>query len=166
MSPANGRAYEDMAEIAKLAVSRKTEMKMQQINQSGNFGIGVQTGGTIQKGAVVAGIYNNGADTQDLLKLIEAMRQNLADFSEDKQEELGEWLDDLEDEAKKPDDQRKLKKLVRLGGAIAKAIPEMTTKVAGATAFANHLTSVIQRIDPNQMENIRGILVKALPWLS
>jgi hypothetical protein len=83
------------------------------IDQSNSkIGIGVMQGGTISDGAIVAGEYNEGSNNlEDVLKLITLMRESVALFPQDKQEDVIIDLDDLEAEINKPEGDRRLPRI-------------------------------------------------------
>jgi Domain of unknown function (DUF4926) len=93
------------------------------IDQShSKIGIGVMKGGTISNGAIVAGEYNEGSNSlEDVFKLISLMRESVALFPQEQQEDLVIDLDDLEAEINKPEADRRMAKIKKCLTALATA---------------------------------------------
>ncbi|MEG4069104.1 COR domain-containing protein [Microcoleus sp. Pol11C2] len=155
-----GREYDDLVDIAKLAVSRpiinKAEAKMTQNSSETNNFQGAFQGanfsgniGGSSNSAEVSGnqsIQNNNTNTAELLKLISSMRETVTQFPEDIREGIIIDIEDVEAEIKKPENERnkaRLKKSITamIGAATAIAIP-----IAGMTDFANTAIDVGQKL--------------------
>jgi hypothetical protein len=104
------------------------------IDQShSKIGIGVMKGGTISDGAIVAGEYNEGSNSlEDVFKLISLMRESVALFPQEQQEDLVIDLDDLEAEINKPEADRRMAKIRKCLTALATA-GTMAIAALGAT---------------------------------
>ena len=80
----------------------------------------------------------SGANTTELLQLITSMRQTAAQFSQEIQDDIIVDIDDVEDEIKKPENQRNLTRLRKRLIALATIGATIATPVAGITDFANN----------------------------
>jgi internalin A len=138
-------AYEDMKEIAKLAVSRpitataEATAMTDQSQKIQNFN-GPMSGVIASDHATVENstfTQTNNATTAELLNLIAQMRQTATQLPTDIQEDLTIDLDDLETEIQKPEDQRSLPKLKKRLGALIAAVGIAATPIAASTDFAN-----------------------------
>ncbi|MEM7063697.1 MAG: hypothetical protein AAF572_11105 [Cyanobacteria bacterium P01_B01_bin.77] len=89
---------------------------------------------------------NNGVTSEELLQIIENLRQNLAQFSQEDQEELTIDINAVESEVKKPEDQRNQKQLRRRLIALAAAIPTIAGPIAATTDFANNITDLGSKV--------------------
>ncbi len=155
-----GREYDDLVDIAKLAVSRpiinKAEAKMTQNSSETNNFQGAFQGanfsgniGGSSNSAEVSGnqsVQNNNANTAEILKLISSMRENVAQFPEDIRDGIIIDIEDVETEIKKPESQwnkARLKKSLTamIGAATAIAIP-----IAGMTDFASSAIDLGQKV--------------------
>ncbi|MBW4464263.1 MAG: leucine-rich repeat domain-containing protein [Pegethrix bostrychoides GSE-TBD4-15B] len=128
------RAYRDMLEITKQAVSQPLIVKQEQNpvsttihqNHSGS-------------GDNVAGdkTVNYNASTAELLQLVATLRQTAAQFPQDVQEEITIDLDDVEAEIQRPEAQRNPTRLKKRLLAAAVAATAIATPIAATTNFAN-----------------------------
>ena len=139
-----------------------------QINQTGNFGIGVMKGGTIEKGAKVVGQLNEyGTNIDDLLKLIQVMQQQVNAFPSESQDDLEGELEDIAEELDKPEDQRNIKKIWRRIKALATATVTAFALVAAPTMemtdFLNNITDLAEKVEPTQVKIIQEIIRPVLP---
>ena len=155
-----GREYDDLVDIAKLAVSRpiinKAEAKMTQNSSETNNFQGAFQGanfsgniGGSSNSAEVSGnqsVQNNNANTAEILKLISSMRETATQFPEDIRDGIIIDIEDVEAEIKKPESQwnkARLKKSLTamIGVATAIAIP-----IAGMTDFASSAIDLGQKV--------------------
>ncbi|MEG4394618.1 leucine-rich repeat domain-containing protein [Microcoleus sp. BROC3] len=155
-----GREYDDLVDIAKLAVSRpiinKASAKMthnssdthnfqgafQGANFSGNIG-------GSSNSAEVAGnqsVQNNNTNTAELLKLISSMRETADQFPEDIREGIIIDIEDVETEIKKPENQWNKSRLKKSLTALVAAGTAIGVGIAGMTDFANTAIDVGQKL--------------------
>jgi internalin A len=151
-------SYEDMREIAKLAVSRPIQVKQEQnmTNQSPNttnLDLRQATVGAIATDNAQTTVSNNtfsqvnNTSTEDLLKLITNLRQSAASFPTDTREEIETDLEDLEAEITKPPADRNLTRIKKRLIAIFTAATLLAGGVSGATDFANTAIDLGQKFD-------------------
>ena len=137
------RAYRDMLEITKRAVSKPLIVKQEQnpvsttINQN-HSGSGDNVGGDK--------IVNYNASTAELLQLIASLRQTAAQFPLEQQDEITIDLDDVEAEIQKPADQRNPTRLKKRLLALAAAATAIATPIAATTDFANNLVDLGNKV--------------------
>jgi internalin A len=143
-----GKAYEDMREIAKLGVSRPihAEAKAVSSTQNNDFKESNLTGIIAPQMSGKAQIKNTTAtqninpSVNELLKLIENLRQLSAQFPAEIQEEVEMNIVDVEAEAAKPEEQRSIPRLKRsllfLTGLATGAV-HLAHPIAGMTEFVN-----------------------------
>ncbi len=153
-----GREYDDLVDIAKLAVSRpinnKAEVKMTQNSPQSNNFPGAKIGSVAIANEVKdsaqqtasGGIQINNANTAEILKLISSMRETATQFPEDICDGIIIDIEDVEAEIKKPENQwnkARLKKSLTamIGAATAIAIP-----IAGMTDFASSAIDLGQKV--------------------
>ncbi|MCC3410372.1 MAG: leucine-rich repeat domain-containing protein [Microcoleus sp. PH2017_02_FOX_O_A] len=153
-----GREYDDLVDIAKLAVSRpiinKAEAKMTQNTPQHNNFSGAQIGSVAvanemkdnAQQTASGGIEINNANTAEILKLISSMRESATQFPEDIRDGIIIDIEDVEAEIKKPESQwnkARLKKSLTamIGAATAIAIP-----IAGMTDFANSAIDLGEKV--------------------
>jgi internalin A len=153
-----GREYDDLVDIAKLAVSRpiinKAEAKMTQNSPQNNNFSGTQIGSMAIANEVKdnaqqtasGGIQINNANTAELLKLISSIRESATQFPEDIRDGIIIDIEDVEAEIKKPESQwnkARLKKSLTamIAAGTANAIP-----IAGMTDFASSAIDVGQKL--------------------
>ena len=153
-----GREYDDLVDIAKLAVSRpinnKAEVKMTQNSPQSNNFPGAKIGSVAIANEVKdsaqqtasGGIQINNVNTAEILKLISSMRETATQFPEDIRDGIIIDIEDVETEIKKPESQwnkARLKKSLTamIGAATAIAIP-----IAGMTDFASSAIDLGQKV--------------------
>ncbi|MEG4030214.1 MULTISPECIES: leucine-rich repeat domain-containing protein [unclassified Microcoleus] len=155
-----GREYDDLVDIAKLAVSRpiinKAEAKMtQNSSETHNFQgafQGANFSGNIggsSNSAEVAGnqsLQNNNTNTAELFKLISSMRQTADQFPEDIREGIIIDIEDVETEIKKPENQWNKTRLKKSLTALVAAGTAIGVGIAGVTDFANTAIDVGQKL--------------------
>ncbi|MEG3876124.1 COR domain-containing protein [Microcoleus sp. herbarium7] len=151
-----GREYDDLVDIAKLAVSRpiinKAEAKMtQNSSETNNFQGAFQganfsgnIGGSSNSAAVSGNqsVQNNNANTAEILKLISSMRETAAQFPEDIREGVIIDIEDVEAEIKKPEGQWNKARLKKSLTALIAAGTAIGVGVAGMTDFADKAIDV------------------------
>ncbi|MEG4404164.1 leucine-rich repeat domain-containing protein [Microcoleus sp. MON2_D5] len=155
-----GREYDDLVDIAKLAVSRpiinKASAKMTQNSSETNNFQGAFQGanfsgniGGSSNSAEVAGnqsLQNNNANTAELLKLISSMRETADQFPEDIREGIIIDIEDVETEIKKPENQWNKTRLKKSLTALVAAGTAIGVGIAGMTDFANTAIDVGQKL--------------------
>ena len=136
--------YEDMRDLAKLAVSReiyinnKAEAKamsetpkitnnLQGANIA-NFANQVNDNASLQ-----ASNFNqtSGANVAELLQLINNLRQNVAQFPSEKRGDITDNIEDVEVEIKKPEQERNLRKLTNRLVALLSNETKLITQIFG-----------------------------------
>ncbi|MEG4146662.1 leucine-rich repeat domain-containing protein [Microcoleus sp. Pol12B5] len=155
-----GREYDDLVDIAKLAVSRPIINKasanmthdssqtnhVQDAFHNSNF---VGNIGGSSNSAQVGGnqsIQNNNANTAELLKLISSMRETADQFPEDIREGIIIDIEDVEAEIKKPESQWNKTKLNKRLTALVGAVTAIAIPIAGLTDFANAAIDVSNKL--------------------
>ncbi len=154
-----GREYDDLVDIAKLAVSRpiinKAEAKMtQNSSETNNFQGAFQganfsgnIGGSSNSAAVDnQSVQNNNANTAEILKLISSMRETAKQFPEDIREGVIIDIEDVEAEIKKPESQWSKARLKKSLTAMIGAATAIGIGVAGVTDFANSAIDLGQKV--------------------
>ncbi|MBD1827893.1 leucine-rich repeat domain-containing protein [Microcoleus vaginatus GB1-A2] len=155
-----GREYDDLVDIAKLAVSRpiinKAEAKMTQNSSETNNFQGAFQGsnfsgniGGSSNSAEVGGnqsLQNNNANTAEILKLISSMRETADQFPEDIRDEIIIDIEDVEAEIKKPESQWNKTKLKKRLTALVAAGTAIGVGIAGVTDFANTAIDVSNKL--------------------
>ncbi|MEG3921736.1 COR domain-containing protein [Microcoleus sp. T3_A4] len=155
-----GREYDDIVDIAKLAVSRpiinKAEAKMTQNSSDTNNFQGAFQGanfsgniGGSSNSAEVAGnqsLQNNNTNTAELLKLISSMRETADQFPEDIREGIIIDIEDVETEIKKPENQWNKTRLKKSLTALVAAGTAIGVGIAGVTDFADKAIDVGQKL--------------------
>ncbi|MEG4279326.1 leucine-rich repeat domain-containing protein [Microcoleus sp. MON1_C1] len=155
-----GREYDDIVDIAKLAVSRpiinKASAKMTQNSSETNNFQGAFQGanfsgniGGSSNSAEVAGnqsLQNNNTNTAELFKLISSMRQTADQFPEDIREGIIIDIEDVEAEIKKPESQWNKTRLKKSLTAILAAGTAIGVGIAGVTDFADKAIDVGQKV--------------------
>lgn len=113
----------------------------------GKFGIGVMKDGTISDGAIIAGEYNEGSNSlEDVLKLITLMRESVALFPQDKQEDVVIDLDDLEAEINKPEADRRLPRIKKYLTNLATAGTVAIASLGAANEATVQLNSFVDNV--------------------
>jgi internalin A len=154
-----GREYDDLVDIAKLAVSRpiinKAEAKMtQNSSETNNFQGAFQganfsgnIGGSSNSAEVGnQSVQNNNANTAELLKLISSMRETAAQFPEDIREGVIIDLEDVEAEIKKPEKERNPARLKKSLKAILAAAAAIGVGIGGAVDLANKTIDLGEKV--------------------
>ncbi|MEG4292743.1 leucine-rich repeat domain-containing protein [Microcoleus sp. C2C3] len=155
-----GREYNDIVDIAKLAVSRpiinKAEAKMTQNSSETNNFQGAFHGsnfsgniGGSSNSAEVGGnqsLQNNNSNTAELLKLISSMRETAEQFPEDLRDEIIIDIEDIESEIQKPENQWNKTRLKKSLKAIVAAVTAVAIPIAGITYFANTAIDLGQKV--------------------
>src|SRR6476469_3846865 len=155
-----GREYDDLVDIAKLAVSRpiinKAEAKMTQNSSETNNFQGAFQGanfsgniGGSSNSAEVGGnqsVQNNNANTAEILKLISSMRETADQFPEDIREGIIIDIEDVEAEIKKPESQWNKARLKKSLKGIVATTAAIAIPIAGMTDFANTAIDVGQKL--------------------
>ncbi|MEG4471304.1 leucine-rich repeat domain-containing protein [Microcoleus sp. AT9_B5] len=149
-----GREYDDLVDIAKLAVSRpiinKAEAKVMTETSSKTNNFNGPMSGVI--GSDNAQVNNNqfnqtnNANTAEILQLIASMRESATQFPEDIRDGIIIDIEDVEAEIKKPENQwnkARLKKSITAMIATAAAIG---VGIAGVTDFADKAIDVGQKL--------------------
>jgi len=88
----------------------------------------------------------SGASTAELLQLIAAMRQTVAQFPTEAQEDFIIDIDDVEAEVQKPENQRNLPKLKKRLMALATAASMIAGSVAAANNFADEVIELGNKV--------------------
>jgi internalin A len=151
------KAYEDMRDIAKLAVSRPIINKAEANAVSEN----TQFTNNLQ-GANIANFANevkdnaqqnatnfnqtSGASIAELLQLITNLRQTAAQFPLDVREELIIDVEDVEIEIQKPAPERNIPKLKKRLLALFTAATVTFGAIAGTTDFANNVLEISSKL--------------------
>ncbi|WP_341731216.1 leucine-rich repeat domain-containing protein [Microcoleus sp. EPA2] len=154
-----GREYDDLVDIAKLAVSRpiinKAEAKMTQNSSETNHFQGAFLGanfsgniGGSSNSAEVGNqsVQNNNANTAELLKLISSMRETAAQFPEDIREGIIIDIEDVESEIKKPEKERNPARLKKSLKAIAATAAAIGVGISGAVDLANKTIDLGEKV--------------------
>src|SRR6476469_3748016 len=155
-----GREYDDLVDIAKLAVSRpiinKAEAKMTQNSSETNNFQGAFQGanfsgniGGSSNSAEVGGnqsVQNNNANTAEILKLISSMRETADQFPEDIRDGIIIDIEDVEAEIKKPESQWNKTRLKKSLTALVAAGTAIGVGIAGMTDFADKAIDVGQKL--------------------
>jgi internalin A len=84
----------------------------------------------------------SGASTAELLQLITTMRQTAAQFPKEIQDDIIIDIDDVEEEIKKPENQRNLTRLRKRLIALATIGTTIAIPIAGITDFVNNATDL------------------------
>jgi internalin A len=157
-------AYEDMRDIAKLAVSRPIINKAEANAVSEN----TQFTNNLQ-GANIANFANevkdnaqqnatnfnqtSGASIAELLRLITNLRQTAAQFPLDVREELIIDVEDVEIEIQKPAPERNIPKLKKRLLALFTAATVTFGAIAGTTDFANNVLEISSKLGIELIKN-------------
>jgi len=161
-----GKYYDDLVDIAKLAVSRpiinKAQANMTQDSSQTNHVKGSQVGSIakeVKDNAQVSNSQfnqNNNANTTELLELISSMRQTADQFPEGIRDEIIIDIEDIETEIKKPDNQWNKTRLKK----------SLTALVAAGTAFGVGITGMADFADKViDVSHELGIELKLPPGL-
>ena len=156
-----GREYDDLVDIAKLAVSRPIINKAA-ANMTHNSSPKQQLQGlsTVLIGSVAVSsnevevsankqplaIQNNNANTAELLQLISSVRQTADKFPEDIRDEIIIDIEDIETEIQKPENQWNKTRLKKSLKAIVAAVTAFGIPIAGIADFANTAIDLGQKV--------------------
>ncbi|MCC3583897.1 MAG: leucine-rich repeat domain-containing protein [Microcoleus sp. PH2017_29_MFU_D_A] len=154
-----GREYDDLVDIAKLAVSRpiinKAEAKVMTQNspQSNDFS-GAHIGSMALANEVKdnaqqtasGGIEINNANTAEIIKLISSMRETATQFPEDIRDGIIIDIEDVETEIKKPENQWSKARLKKSLTAMIAAGTAIAIPIAGMTDFASSAIDLGQKV--------------------
>jgi internalin A len=153
-----GREYDDLVDIAKLAVSRpisnKASVNMthnspQNNNfpdsQIGSVAIANEVKDSAQQTAS-GGIQINNANTAELLKLISSIRQTADQFPEGIREGIIIDIEDVETEIKKPENQWNKTRLKKSLTALVAAGTAFGVGIAGMADFADNVIDVSHKL--------------------
>ncbi|WP_445175768.1 leucine-rich repeat protein [Microcoleus sp.] len=155
-----GKYYDDIVDIAKLAVSRpiinKASAKMtQNPSETNNFqgafhgsNFSGNIGGS-SNSAEVGGnqsLQNNSTNTAELLQLISSMRETAEQFPKDIREGIIIDIEDIETEIQKPENQWNKTRLKKSLKAIVAAVTAVAIPIAGITYFANTAIDLGQKV--------------------
>ncbi|MEH2165442.1 MAG: COR domain-containing protein, partial [Nostoc sp.] len=151
-------AYEDMRDIAKLAVSRPIINKAEANAMSEN----PQFTNNLQ-GANIANLANqvkdnarqqasnlnqtSGANISEILQLIGNLRQTAAQFPPEIHDDIIIDIDDVEVEIQKPEKERNLPKLKKRLVALLTAVSVVAGPIAGMTDFANNVIEIGNKLN-------------------
>ncbi|MCU0542560.1 MAG: leucine-rich repeat protein [Oscillatoriaceae cyanobacterium Prado104] len=153
-----GREYDDLVDIAKLAVSRpiinKAEAKMTQNSPQNNNFSGAQIGSMAIANEVKdsaqqtasGGIQINNANAAEILKLISSMRETASQFPEDIREGVIIDIEDVESEIKKPENQWNKARLKKSLKAIAAGAAAIGVGISGAVDLANKTIELGEKV--------------------
>jgi internalin A len=156
--PDDRTAYEDMREIAKLAVSRPIINKAEAnaVSENPQFTNNLQ-------GANIANFANevkdnasqqasnftqtSGANINEILQLIGNLRQTAAQFPPEIRDDIIIDIDDVEAEIQKPEKERNIRKLRNRLIAILTAASVAAAPIAGMTDFANNVMEIGSKLN-------------------
>ena len=148
-----GREYEDLINLATLAVSRPIINKAEAnaMPQESKYTTNLQ-------GANIANFANevkdsarqqashitqtSGASVAELLQLINNLRQTADQFPSDVREDITIDIDDVETEIQKPEKERSLPKLKKRLLALLTAATVIATPISGITDFTNNVLEI------------------------
>ncbi len=152
-------AYEDMRDIAKLAVSR--EIKINNKAEANAVSENPQFTNNLQ-GANIANLANqvkdnasqqasnlnqtSGANITEILQLIGNLRQTAAKFPPEIRDDIIIDIDDVEEEIQKPEKERNLPKLKKRLVALLTAATVVAAPIAGMTDFANNVMDIGNKV--------------------
>ncbi|MEH1819016.1 MAG: leucine-rich repeat domain-containing protein [Nostoc sp.] len=151
-------AYEDMRDIAKLAVSREIKINNNNNKAEANaMSENPQFTNNLQ-GANIANLANqvkdnasqqasnfnqtSGANISEILHLIGNLRQTAAQFPPETHDDIIIDIDDVEVEIQKPEKERNLPKLKKRLVALLTAATVVAAPIAGITDFTNNVLEI------------------------
>ena len=148
-----GREYEDLINIATLAVSRPIINKAEANAMSqeskyttnlqganiGNFANEVKDNARQQASNFT---QTSGTSITELMQIISNLRQTAAQFPQEIREDVTIDIDDVEIEIQKPEQERNLAKLKKRLLAMLAAVTFVATPIAGMTDFANNVMDI------------------------
>ncbi len=150
----HGREYQDMVDIAKLAVSRpitntaEAKIMTKDSSKTNNFN-GPMSGVIGSDDATVTDttfIQTNNANTAELLKLISSMRETAAQFPEDIRKGVIIDIEDVEAEVKKPENEWNKARIKKSLTALVALAGILGTGVGGAIDITNKAIDVGQKL--------------------
>jgi hypothetical protein len=121
-------------------------------NQTNNNNQGANIGNLVSEARDNAQIsasnfsQTSGASTAELLQIIAAMRQTVAQFPTEAQEDFIIDIDDVEEEVQKPENQRNLPKLKKRLMALVTAASMIAGSVAAANNFADEVIELGNKV--------------------
>ena len=115
-------------------------------NQGAN--IGNQIGTAKDDAQITASNFtqSNGVTSEELLKILEKLRQNISQFASDEQEKLIFDFEDVETEVQKPENKRNEKKLKQRLTALLTTGLIIAGAGANATDFLNNVTDLGEKV--------------------
>jgi internalin A len=146
-----GKYYDDLVDIAKLAVSRpiinKAEANMTKDSSRTDHVKGSQIGSIAKEvkdseQTAIGFTQNNNANTTELLKLISSIRETADQFPEGIREGIIIDIEDVETEIKKPDNQWNKTRLKKSLTALVAAGTAFGVGIAGMADFADNVIDV------------------------
>jgi internalin A len=153
-----GREYDDLVDIAKLAVSRPInntlEAKMTQNSPQNNNLQGAQIGSMAianemkdnAQQTASGGIEINNANTAEIMQLISSMRETVTQFPEDIRDGIIIDIEDVEAEIKKPDKERNPARLKKSLKAILATAAAIGVGIGGAVDLANSAIDLGEKV--------------------
>ncbi|MBD2329804.1 leucine-rich repeat domain-containing protein [Alkalinema sp. FACHB-956] len=149
------REYEDMREIAKLAVSRPIHNKAEAVamNQESKYSNDLRNANIanfaneVRDNAQQNANQYIGTNTAELLQLIASLRQTAATFPSETKEEIEIDLEDLETELSKPPEQRNNTRIKKRLIALFTAATMIAGTVANVTDFTNTAIDLGQKLN-------------------
>ncbi|MFN6480808.1 COR domain-containing protein, partial [Nostoc sp. DedQUE07] len=155
-------AYEDMRDIAKLAVSRKIKINNNNKAEANAVSENPQFTNNLQ-GANIGNFANqvkdnasqqasnftqtSGANISEILQLIGNLRQTAAQFPPDIRDDIIIDIDDVEVEIQKPEKERNVPKLKKRLLALLTAASVAAGAIAGMTDFANNVMEIGNKLN-------------------
>ncbi|BAY31184.1 leucine-rich-repeat protein [Nostoc carneum NIES-2107] len=153
-------AYEDMRDITKLAVSKPTlnfnKAEVKAMSENSQFTNNLQ-------GANLANFANevkdnasqqasnftqtSGANINEILQLIDNLRQTAAQFPPEIRDDIIIDIDDVEAEIQKPEQERNIPKLRKRLLALLTAVSLVAAPIAGMTDFANNVMEIGSKLN-------------------
>ncbi|MEH1824887.1 MAG: COR domain-containing protein [Nostoc sp.] len=150
-------AYEDMRDIAKLAVSREIKINNNNKAEANAMSENPQFTNNLQ-GANIANLANqvkdnasqqasnfnqtSGANISEILHLIGNLRQTAAQFPPETHDDIIIDIDDVEVEIQKPEKERNLPKLKKRLVALLTAATVVAAPIASMTDFTNNVMEI------------------------
>ncbi len=154
-------AYEDMRDIAKLAVSREIKINNNNKVEANAMSENPQFTNNLQ-GANIANLANqvkdnasqqasnfnqtSGASVAELMQLIGNLRQTAAQFPPETRDDITIDIDDVEAEIQKPEKERNLPKLKKRLLALLAAGTLVAAPIAAMTDFTNNVLEIANKV--------------------
>ncbi|MDZ8140364.1 MAG: COR domain-containing protein, partial [Nostoc sp. DedQUE04] len=155
-------AYEDMRDIAKLAVSREIKINNNNKAEANAVSENPQFTNNLQ-GANIGNLANevknnasqqasnfnqtSGANISEILQLIGNLRQTAAQFPPETRDDIIIDIDDVEAEIQKPEKERNVPKLKKRLIALLTAASVAAGAIAGMTDFANNVMEIGNKLN-------------------